>query len=324
MSHAPHLRAVRASKWYGSVAALSDVSFDVGPGVWGLLGPNGSGKSTLMRLVTGQLRPSLGQVRVCGEDAFANPRVLQRVGLCPEADALYPHLTALEHVALLARLSGVAASEAEPKGRALLGQLGLGDVTHARVSTFSRGMRQRVKIAQALVHDPDVLVLDEPLTGTDPLSRSVILDEVKRRAARGALVLFSSHVLPEIEALTQNVIVLVRGRLVALGGARDIRDALDQIPHTIRVECDRPRALAAALCERPEVLHMRFEGARVLELDTHAPDASYDALGRTALALGVRVFAITSPDDKLEVLLTRLRERAERPAQEHARAEVAR
>jgi ABC-2 type transport system ATP-binding protein len=316
---APQIRAVRASKWYGAVAALSDVSFDVGPGVWGLLGPNGSGKSTLMRLTTGQLRPSLGELRVCGQAPFANPEVLARIGLCPESDALYPHLTALEHVSLLGRLSGLSKEAADPKARELLVQLGLAEAIDVRVAAFSRGMRQRVKIAQALVHDPDMLVLDEPLTGTDPLSRSIILAEVRRRAERGALVLFSSHVLPEIEALTEQVIVLVRGRLVALGGVRDIRDALDQMPHTIRVECDAPRKLAALLCTQPEVLHVRFDSETALELDTRAPEPSYEAVGKLCVEHGVRVKAITSPDDKLEVLLTRLCERAERPAQEHAR-----
>ena len=318
----PHLRAVRASKWYGPVAALNDVSFDVQSGVFGLLGPNGSGKTTLMRIIAGQLRPSLGEVRVCGESSFANPRVLGRIGLCPESDALYGHLSALEHVSLLARLSGLEAGAAAQKSRDLLVQLGLGDALDARVATFSRGMRQRVKIAQALVHDPDLLILDEPLTGTDPISRLAILEEIKRRGARGALVLFSSHVLPEIEALTEQVIVLARGRLLALGGAHEIRDALEQTPHTVRVECDGPRALAAALCAQPEIIHMRFDPE--LEVDTLAPDATYEAIGRAALASGVRVRSVSSPDDTLDVLLAKLVERVQKPAQEHARtAEVA-
>jgi ABC-2 type transport system ATP-binding protein len=315
---APHIRAVRASKWYGPVAALNDVSFDVQSGVFGLLGPNGSGKTTLMRIIAGQLRPSLGQVRVCGESSFANPTVLRRIGLCPESDALYGHLSALEHVSLLARVSGLEAASAAQKSRDLLVQLGLGDALDARVATFSRGMRQRVKIAQALVHDPDILILDEPLTGTDPISRMAILEEIKRRGAGGALVLFSSHVLPEIEALTEQVIVLARGRLLALGGAHEIRDALEQTPHTVRVECENPRALAAALCTQSEIVHMRFDPE--LEVDTLAPDATYEAIGRAALASGVRVRSISSPDDRLDVLLAKLVERVQKPAQEHAQA----
>jgi ABC-2 type transport system ATP-binding protein len=314
--NAPHIRAVRASKWYGPVAALNDVSFDVQSGVFGLLGPNGSGKTTLMRIIAGQLRPSLGEVRVCGESSFANPRVLARIGLCPESDALYAHLSALEHVSLLARISGLAPDEATRRSRDLLVQLGLGDALDARVATFSRGMRQRVKIAQALVHDPDILILDEPLTGTDPISRAAILDEIKRRGARGALVLFSSHVLPEIEALTEQVIVLARGRLLALGGAHEIRDALEQTPHRVRVECDQPRRLSAALCAQPEVVNMRFDPE--LEVDTLAPDATYEAIGRAALETGVRVRSISSPDDSLDVLLAKLVERVAKPAQEHA------
>jgi ABC-2 type transport system ATP-binding protein len=313
----PHIRAVRASKWYGPVAALNDVSFDVRSGLFGLLGPNGSGKTTLMRIIAGQLRPSLGEVRVCGESSFANPRVLGRIGLCPESDALYAHLSALEHVTLLARVSGVPVGLAEQKSRDLLTQLGLGDALDARVATFSRGMRQRVKIAQALVHDPDVLILDEPLTGTDPISRSAILDEIKRRGAAGALVLFSSHVLPEIEALTEQVIVLARGRLLALGGAHEIRDALEQTPHTVRVECDAPRLLCQALCKQSEIVSMRFDPE--LELETLLPDATYEAIGRVAAQAGVRIRSITSPDDTLDVLLAKLVDRAEKPAQEHAR-----
>lgn len=311
------IRAVSLSKWYGEVTALSDVSFEIGSGAWGLVGPNGSGKTTLMRAITGQLMPSLGELRVSGEAPFGNPRVLSRMGVCPEADALYETLTGLEHVSSLVRLSGFSAADAERKAVDILSRLGLSDAQHRRVSEYSRGMRQRVKIAQALAHDPEILILDEPLTGTDPISRSAILDEVKRRADHGALVLFSSHVLPEIEALTDRVIVLARGRLAALGSVSEIRDALDEIPQIIRVDCSEPRRLGELLATRAEIVALRFPEPGAIEVETSAPDATYDAVAKLLATLPGELTAITSPDANVEALLSHLTARVDNPAQSH-------
>ncbi len=207
------IRAVRLSKWYGRIAALQDVSLHLGPGVWGLLGPNGSGKTTFLQLAAGQLRPALGEILVCGERPFGNPKALRRIGLCPEADALYDELTGLEFVSLMAELSGFPKKEAIERAASSLDAFGLADAKDRRIGGYSRGMRQRAKLAQCVVHDPDVILLDEPLTGTDPASRHRILEEVKRRAEAGAVVLFSTHVLPEIEALTDRVLLIARGQL---------------------------------------------------------------------------------------------------------------
>lgn len=317
MSTNTSIRAVGLSKWYGEVTALADVSFEVGQGAWGLVGPNGSGKTTLMRAITGQLKPSLGELRVAGEAPFDNPNVLSRIGLCPEADALYETLTGLEHVQHLTQLSIPSPDEAKRRSIDMLTRLGLGDALHKRVGDYSRGMRQRVKIALALAHDPDILILDEPLTGTDPISRSAILDEVRSRADRGALVLFSSHVLPEIEALTDRVIVLARGRVAALGSVSEIRDALDEVPQRIRIDHSEPRRLAEQLAARGEITSLSFPEPGVLEVETSAADATYEAVSKLLCSVAGELTALSSPDANVETLLVHLTARVDHPAQSH-------
>jgi ABC-2 type transport system ATP-binding protein len=309
-----HVRAIRLSKWYGKVTALQDVSLHLEPGVWGLLGPNGSGKTTFLRCVGGQLKPSLGEVRVCGEKPFANPDALKRVGLCPEADAMYDDLTGLEFVTFMAKLSGYSQAEAEKRAKDALEAFGLTKAMTRKIGGYSRGMRQRAKLAQAVVHDPDVLLLDEPLTGTDPTSRAVILEQVKKRADDGALVIFSTHVLPEVEAITDRVLLIARGQVVAQGRVHEIRDLLEEHPHHVRVRCDRPRDLAAALMKVEGVVGVHFPAWDTVELATRAPDETYSAIAKEAVLGGFKVAAITSPDASLEALFHYLVERSGRMA----------
>lgn len=306
---AASIRAVRLSKWYGKVTALQDVSLHLGPGIWGLLGPNGSGKTTFLRMAAGQLKPALGEVTVCGLRPFAHPKALRLIGLCPEADAMYDELTGLEFVTSMAELSGFPPKEAAERAAEALERFGLKDAMERRVGGYSRGMRQRAKLAQAVVHDPRVLLLDEPLTGTDPTSRAMILEEVRRRAEAGAVVLFSTHVLPEIEAITDQVLLIARGQLVAQGKVHEIRQLLEEHPHHVRVYTSEPRRLAGLIVDVEGIVGMQF-AAHGVELMTYDPESTYQVIAQKLVEHDLPVESIVSPDASLEALFHYLVERS--------------
>ncbi len=291
------------SKWYGNVIGVNRLSLRIGPGVTGLLGPNGAGKSTLLQLATGQLYASQGSVRVLDQPVWNNPRLNRSIGLCPEQDAFYEWMTGLDFVRTCARLSGMSRAEANDAAARTLEAVGMTRNRDRAIRGYSKGMRQRTKLAQALVHDPDVLFLDEPLTGTDPVARRDIMDIIHRLAGQGKSAVVSSHVLHEVEALTQNIVLLNRGRLVAQGHVREIRDLIDKYPHHIVLVCDEHRRLAARLLAWEDV-----EGVRVLAkeggvmVETRSPDAFYRRLPGLSLEEGLAIREVYSDDDNLEAV----------------------
>ena len=286
------------SKWYGHVLGVSDVSWTVRGGIVGLLGPNGAGKSTLMKMIVGLLRPSRGRAAVFGDDPARSPAARLRIGYCPEHENLYDELSALEWVTCMAQLSGMPKAQAAAGAERALVEMGLKDALRRRVRGFSKGMRQRTKLAQCLVHDPELLVLDEPLTGVDPIARAEIVELIRKAAAGGKTVVISSHVLYEIEALTEEIIVIYRGQVLAEGNIYEIRSLIDKHPHRIRVECDKPRELGGGLSGEEHVVSIGFERGAVV-VETAEPDRCYDRIGELVLERSIQVRGMTSPDNNL-------------------------
>jgi ABC-2 type transport system ATP-binding protein len=299
---APILAAEQLSKWYGQVIGLNDVTVSVPPGITGLLGPNGAGKSTFMKLITGQLKPSKGQVRVLGEPIWDNPPLFTRIGFCPEQDAFYDRMTGREWVTGLVRLNGLSDREARDAADRAIAAVELTAVAGRKIGAYSKGMRQRIKLAQAIVHDPDVLILDEPLSGMDPLGRRKTMRMIREWARQGKSVLVSSHILHEIELMTANILLINNGRILAEGNVHQIRDLIDEHPHTVHIRAADPRHLAREFLTRDDVISLRFEPGAVV-VETAKPDAFYGRLTELVAegAVGA-VNEVTSPDDNLQAV----------------------
>jgi ABC-2 type transport system ATP-binding protein len=298
----PIVEAQQLSKWYGQVIGLNDVSVSVSRGITGLLGPNGAGKSTFMKLVTGQLKPSKGSLTVFGEPIWNNPRLYFQIGFCPEQDAFYERMTGLQWVSALVRLNGYSEQEAADAARIALERVDLLDAADKKIGAYSKGMRQRVKLAQAIVHDPGFLILDEPLSGMDPIARRKTIRMIKDWARAGKSILVSSHILHEVESMTSNILLINNGRIIAEGNVHQIRDLIDEHPHTVSIKADDPRALARRFLADDDVLSLRFEEGGVV-VQTARPDAFYTRLTELAASgeLGV-VEEVTSPDDNLQAV----------------------
>jgi ABC-2 type transport system ATP-binding protein len=293
------LEFARASRWYGPVIALNDVTTAIAPGVTGLLGPNGAGKSTFLKLAAGQLRPSQGEVRVLGLPAWGSPELFHRVGLCPETDAFWEGLTGMQFVTALLRLTGYDEAECRTRAEGALQQVDLLEARDRRIGGYSKGMRQRVKLAQALAHDPQVLLLDEPVSGMDPVNRRRTIDLVKRLGREGRTVVISSHILHEVEAMTRRVLLIHNGRILAEGDVREIRDLMDEHPHTVSLRARDPRVLARSVVGAPHILSLTFGGdGEWLTVQTARPDEFYGGLHDAALEAGVT--EMYSPDEDLE------------------------
>jgi ABC-2 type transport system ATP-binding protein len=294
----PRVVAENVSKWFGALVAVSDVSFDVGPGVTALLGPNGAGKSTMFRMLCGLARPSKGTVRVLDRDPRQDIGVSRFIGLMPQQESVFEALTAREFVTLSAQLQGLH----DPAGAAAeaLRVVDLDPSDSRRLPAYSKGMRQRVKVAQAIVHDPAVLILDEPLTGLDPRQRMDMVKLFRRLGGEGRCVIVSSHVLDEVERLGSKILVMSQGRLAAAGDFHELRALMDDRPMRIQVRTNRPRELAGALLEGGTAVGVRLDGDEGLEVDTTDARALAHALAPAARDRGARLYEVHPLDADLE------------------------
>jgi ABC-2 type transport system ATP-binding protein len=294
--------AEHVSKWYGQVIGLNDVNVSVPPGITGLLGPNGAGKSTFMKLITGQLAPNKGSIQVLGEPIWRNPRLYFQIGFCPEQDAFYERMTGLEWVTALVRLNGLSEKEAAEAATRAMTAVELMEAANKKIGAYSKGMRQRVKLAQAIVHDPQLLILDEPLSGMDPLMRRKTIRNIRDWARAGKSIIVSSHILHEIESMTANILLINNGRILAEGDVHAIRDLIDEHPHTVYVRAENPRGLARDFIDRTDVRSMRFEEGAVI-VETGKPDAFYARVTELAASGDYGLIEeVTSPDDNLQAV----------------------
>jgi ABC-2 type transport system ATP-binding protein len=286
------------SRWFGPVVAVSDVTFDVTPGITGLLGPNGAGKTTLLRMITGLAGVSSGPIRVFGEPVRDNPPLYRRIGVMSEHETVYGFMKGRDFVRAMAQIRSVP--DVERAVDRAVEMVDLADAQHRAMDTYSRGMRQRMRLAAMLVHDPELLILDEPLNGADPRQRAHFKQLLKQLAADGRTIVLSSHILEEVEELADTVLLVVNGKLAASGGFRAIRAALNQRPYHVRVMCDAPRRLAAEVCSLPSVDAVNFDpdGALVL-LSRNVTDLQLE-LPRFAQQVNVRLHRVEPLDDSLE------------------------
>ncbi|HST57362.1 MAG TPA: ABC transporter ATP-binding protein [Longimicrobium sp.] len=300
---APAVELRNVSHWYGNVVAVNDVSFTLDGGITGLLGPNGAGKSTLLHMMAGFLAPSAGEVLVDGRPAWKNPQMYRSLGLVPEREAVYPFLTGYEFALMNAQLHGLPDPEAAAE-RAM-DTVDLRAAMHRKIGGYSKGMRQRAKIAGALVHDPGILLLDEPFNGMDPGQRMQMLELLRDLAARGNTILISTHILEELHHLANNVLVVVAGRLAASGHFREIRRLMTDRPHTFTLRSSDDRSLAAALMADPSVQGIEL-GAQGITVRTTERTGFARTLPLAARATGATLYELRPTDESLESVFSYL------------------
>jgi len=293
----PAIELVGAARWYGNVVAVNDVSFSLGAGVTGLLGPNGAGKTTLLHMLAGFLAPSAGTVQVLGRSPHLDPSVYRQIGLVPERESVYTFLTGYEYVRFNARLQGMR--DADTAARAAMARVGLEDAADRAIGTYSKGMRQRAKVAGALVHDPQVLLLDEPFNGMDPRQRLAMMDLLGEMAGAGRTILFSSHILEEVERIGTDILVMVAGRLAASGDFRAIRALMTDRPHTITIHSSDDRKLATTLMADPAVFAVAL-AERSLSVQTSHLSAFRRIIATASRTAGVRLLEVVPADESLE------------------------
>ena len=300
--------ADNVSKRYGEVLGLNGFSATFAPGITGLVGPNGAGKSTLFRLLAGELRPDAGSLLVLGHPAWGEGEYRARIGYCPEHSALYEWMSGEDFVATLLRVDGFSRSEARERAGRALATVGLAGDRQRVVRTYSKGMRQRVKLAQSIAHDPSLILLDEPLNGVDPVGRAMMTDLLRTLQESGHHIIVSSHVLYEVERLTDRIVMISNGRTIAEGDLHRIRALIDRHPHVIDLETPEPRRLAGHLGSWEGVVAMEFPATGRLRVRSTAPEEFYRSLPELVVRERLDVRGVASADDNLDAVFRYLSE----------------
>lgn len=300
------IELTNVTKLYGTVIGVNDVTLALQPGAHGLLGPNGAGKTTFLNLITGQLKPTLGSVRMFGGRPWNNAAMLRRIGVSPGDEAMYSNVSGLEWVRFLVELQGFRRREAERRAVWALEKLDMASAMLRPIGSYSRGMRQRTKLAQAIAHDPEILILDEPFNGLDPVGRHLVTELLRDWTRRGGSLLLASHILHEVEAVSPSFLLICGGRLLASGTAEEVNALLADVPKRIRIDCRRPRELARRLLDEDAVEGIEFEGARGLTVSTRHPMAIYDRLPEWAASDELEIREVRSGDESLQNLFDSL------------------
>ena len=299
------IELTNVTKLYGKVIGVNDFTLSLGVGAYGLLGPNGSGKSTLLNLITGQLRPTQGTVRVLGESPCNNANLYRRLGYCPGGEGLYADVSALEWVKYLQQLQGMTAAQADAASKTALELVGMSGAMHRPISTYSRGMRQRTKLAQAIAHDPDFLILDEPFNGLDPVGRHELTQVLLDWIGMGKSLLFASHLLHEIESITESFLLISGGRLLASGTAQEVHAMMQGLPNEITLRCSDPHRLGALLMQERVADSVRVVDG-LLTVATPNPSRVFEPLPRWLAQTGLQVTEMHSADESLQALFNSL------------------
>lgn len=294
------------TKLYGTVIGVNDVSLSVPSGAYGLLGPNGAGKTTLLNLMTGQLRPTIGRIRMLGESPRNNADYFRRIGYLPGSEGMYANVSAIDWVTYLTELHGFGHHEARERAAGALEHVGMSEHMHRVIAEYSRGMRQRTRLAQAIAHEPELLILDEPFNGLDPIARHQMVTLLRKWIGEGRSLVLASHVLHEIESITRSFLLICGGRLLASGAADDIHEMLADIPSEMRCRCDNPRRLAGILLEEELADAARIEGDGMLVVTTQTALRLYQFLTSAAASGEVQVTEMRSADESLQEVFNSL------------------
>jgi ABC-2 type transport system ATP-binding protein len=299
----PVIETKNLSKWYGNVLGISEITLQIQGGIIGLLGPNGAGKSTFLKVISGQLKPNSGNVKVFEEPVFSNYSLFKRLSICPESDSFYPQISGFEQVEFFTKLHGFRGTEATDIAIKAIDQVGLLGKKDKKIQEYSLGMKQRIKIACAIACDPDLLLLDEPLRGIDPIWRSRIIQLIKELEIKGKTVIVSSHVLPEIEAMTNSIVLIHQGKVFAQGDIHEIRGLLNRYPHMITVRSEAARHLGKVMIDHPHVLDIQFSADQTMvTFKTNARDRFYSDLTTAIAENRFLVTEILSSDDNLQAV----------------------